>query len=351
MFYNLVPLLSHNAFISMTIGGRGIGKTFACKELFIRKFLKKGEQFIYLRRREKELGRVKDELFSDLMEENKACGRHIKNEGSRYYISRECIGECPVEDMEYDICGYAFSLNVADDYKSASFPKVQWILFDEFLFEEKRGRKYLKEEVTVFLNFLETIIRNRSGVRVILAANAISLINPYTTFWGIDKKYEQKEGTYYKSADGEVCMELVETSPEFMEMKLQTKLAKVSKGTRFFESSYENKFMLDSICFLRKLPPQSKLSYVGTIRYEKQNYGIWAYKKERSLYVSEQWRKTCSVIYTLLVEDHDEETIFLGFNFRVGILKILMEHYAQGMVYCDSYRSKHILEDIVQHKF
>lgn len=350
MYYSLVPLLSHNAFISMSVGGRGIGKSFACKELFVRKFVKAKEQFVYIRRRDKELQRVKDDLFADVMKEGKAQNRHIKNIGDKYYISREKLNECELADMTYDVCGYCVALTSSDDFKSASYPNVQWILFDEFLFEEKAGKKYLKNEVNTFLGLLETVIRNRKGVRVILMANALSLVNPYTVYWELDRKYEAGESAYYKADGGKVCLEIAAATPEFLEMKMNSDLAMVTKKDKFFDSNYKNKFMLDSICFLQPLPNQKKLRYITTVKFDGQMYGIWAYIKKRELYISEKYQKTYPVVYALQVEEHDDTTTFIGFNYRNGFLKVLLDNYKQGNVYCDTRRSKHLMEEIVSHK-
>ncbi len=313
--------------------------------------MKAKEQFVYVRRRDKELQRVKDDLFADLMKEGKAQNRHIKNIGDKYYISREQLGKCEITEMTYDVCGYCVALTSCDDFKSASYPYVQWVLFDEFLFEEKAGKKYLKNEVNNFLGLLETIIRNRKGVRVIMMANDLSLVNPNTVYWGLDRKYEEGETAYYKADKGKVCLEIASTSAEFLEMKMKSDLAMVTKKDKFFESNYNNKFMLDSICFLRELPNQNKLKYITTIKFDGQMYGIWAYNKKRELYISEKYQRTYPVVYALQVEEHDDSTTFIGFNYRNGFLKVLLDNYRQGKVYCDTQRSKNLMEEIVSHKF
>ena len=55
MFYSCRNTLRHNSYINMVIGNRGAGKTFDTKRYTIDKFLKKGTQFVYLRRYQKEL--------------------------------------------------------------------------------------------------------------------------------------------------------------------------------------------------------------------------------------------------------------------------------------------------------
>ena len=58
-------MLSYNQYLNFVIGGRGIGKTFALKKYLLKRFIDKGEQFIYLRRNKSELDRIdKDKFFT-----------------------------------------------------------------------------------------------------------------------------------------------------------------------------------------------------------------------------------------------------------------------------------------------
>lgn len=63
--------------------------------------------------------------------------------------------------------GYAMTLSTAQDLKSSNFSNVKYIIFDEFIIEEGQKKTYLKNEVFVFLNLIETIARLRD-VRVFL---------------------------------------------------------------------------------------------------------------------------------------------------------------------------------------
>ena len=67
-FYNFSEVLSQNAVYNFIIGGRGLGKTYGAKKHVIKKFLRHGEQFIYLRRYKTEMG-AKSSFFADIMEE------------------------------------------------------------------------------------------------------------------------------------------------------------------------------------------------------------------------------------------------------------------------------------------
>jgi hypothetical protein len=64
-YYDFGPILSRNAAWNFIVGGRGIGKSYGAKKLAIKDYIRKGEQFIYLRRFEEELT-ARDQFFADV---------------------------------------------------------------------------------------------------------------------------------------------------------------------------------------------------------------------------------------------------------------------------------------------
>ena len=67
IFYDFNKILSYNAFLNIIIGERGVGKTYGSKKYVINRFLKKGKQFVYIRRYETDLmesvGSTEDNKF------------------------------------------------------------------------------------------------------------------------------------------------------------------------------------------------------------------------------------------------------------------------------------------------
>ena len=69
IWYLPYKLLSFDYLWNMIIGERGNGKTYSIKKLFIKKFIKTGEQFVWIRRYETEFDDF-DEFFSDIIKNN-----------------------------------------------------------------------------------------------------------------------------------------------------------------------------------------------------------------------------------------------------------------------------------------
>ena len=84
MYYNPSKLLSYNAFLSLVIGERGVGKTYGFKKFCINHYIKKKKKFAWLRRFGTDLG----ETFGDPKEPDKFF-KGIKTEFPKHDFSVE----------------------------------------------------------------------------------------------------------------------------------------------------------------------------------------------------------------------------------------------------------------------
>ena len=90
MYYDYDKISSYNATFNMIITNRGFGKTYGAKKRAINKFLKKGEQFIYVRRYKSELKKVKDKFFEKIKKEFE--GHKFEIKGFTAYIDDKVAG-------------------------------------------------------------------------------------------------------------------------------------------------------------------------------------------------------------------------------------------------------------------
>lgn len=167
LYYNPDQLLTYNRVLNFTVGARGIGKTFSWKRRVIKKFLEKGEMFAYVRRYKTELKKI-GTFFDDVREFFPNDSLEVK--GWKFFINGK-------------LAGYAIPLSTYQNEKSASYPEVKTIFFDEFIREATGGVGYLKNEVNSFMNLCDTIIRTRSDARIICLSNAVTVINPYFVYF------------------------------------------------------------------------------------------------------------------------------------------------------------------------
>lgn len=325
MWYDVNKTLTHNALINIIIGPRGYGKTYALKKRAISEYIKKGKEFIYIRRYQAELDLVKEGLFNDIIVNNEFA-ETIEFKNDCYFYGG-------------NLCGYAIALSRSNHYKSASFPFVGLIIFDEFIIDTSQNAHYLKNEVRKFLDFIETVGRMREDIKAFLLANSLSFINPYTLYWNMSMPKEKK---YCKAVDGLVLLELV-GDDEFKERKQNTLFGKLNAGTEYERMSVDNQFILDSDTFIEKRPGHCR--YAFTLAYQNNMIGVWHDYKYGLFYMGNDWDPSCRLVYSTTLEDHKPNMMLLkradkgGFGAIVRAFKI-------GAVRFENIRVKSIMTEI-----
>ncbi|MGG0092570.1 phage DNA encapsidation protein, partial [Bacillus altitudinis] len=121
MWWNPRDVLSYNKLFSFVVGQRGGGKTYGSKKLVINNFIRKGEQFIYLRRWKTEFQDL-NLFFADVMHEYPEHTFEVK--GKKLFIDGQ-------------LAGFAIALSTALQKKSTSFRQVSYIIYDEFVIDSK----------------------------------------------------------------------------------------------------------------------------------------------------------------------------------------------------------------------
>lgn len=199
-FYSLKNILAKNAHYNVIFGERSNGKTYAVLEYALERYFKTGEQLAIIRRMETDFvgsNSAKtcfDSLICNGNGENvikkMSNGRFV---GVAYYSGRYYLTESDGDkDKRTDKCiAIGFAISMAEHYKSASFPGVTTILFDEFMTRER----YLVNEFVSFQNLLSTIIRQRDNVTIFMCANTVNRYDvTYFREMGLTRAKNMKQG-------------------------------------------------------------------------------------------------------------------------------------------------------------
>lgn len=171
-YYDPSRILSYNTPWSFVTGARGRGKTYAFKKRVIKKAIKDGDEFVYLRRFKGEAATFKT-FFDDIRWEFPGVELSVKG---KVAYAGSGKGAQPIGQVVY--------LSAAQMLKSVSLKKVKHIIFDEFILE-KGATHYLPDEAAIFEGLYSTVDRWDDRVRVYFLANAFSLTNPYYVKYGI----------------------------------------------------------------------------------------------------------------------------------------------------------------------
>ena len=319
MWYDINSALSHHCLFNFIVGGRGTGKTYSCKKWAIKDFLRNGNQFVYVRRFNTEL-KMTGNFFLDVSQEFpdtefKADGRLLK-----------------INDK---IAGYAIALSNAKVNKSISFPKVNKIIFDEFILD-KGYHKYIPDEVTNFLELYETIARMRDVTAVFLA-NSVTFINPYFTYFDLEMPYGKN---FYKKND--VLLQLVRDD-EFIETKKNTRFGKLISGTSYGDYAIDNKFFRDSADFI-KTRPTGSYPYINLL-WKGETIGVWA-DPQIKLYCCEDYDAQSPTI-SLLKDDKTPTSTYIMTFRQSPYFKYIMNAFENNEMFFQNQKMKKTMYELL----
>ena len=319
MYYNANELLTKNRLMNFIIGNRGGGKTYHWKVRCINDFINKGTQFIWVRRYNTELENIK-QWFADIAHEF---------EGHKLEVTKKHI---KIDDK---IAGYIGALSTSQRLKSNSYPNVDKIVFDEFLID-KGSLRYIKGEVELMLEMIETIFRSRdNNNKVIFIANAISIVNPYFTYFNIKPDLEKRF-----TMNKHICIELY-TNEEFINMKKSTRFGDMISNTNYGKYAIENKFLRDNYSFIIDRP-KDNLIYANTVIYEGREYGVWLHDSNKStfLFVDNISELYCDRVLSITLEDLNENYKYIKNTNIKGHIEQIKFYFNEGKVYFNNIDTK-----------
>lgn len=233
------PYSYPNIFFYLIDGGRGIGKTTT----FLKKGLlnaRKGEEFIYMRRYRPEIKRfVSEDSISPIIDGVRYVGDGAG--GYKVFVENTKVGSI-------------VSLSTARSYKSVDFSNVTLIIFDEAFVRQTQSYHYLPEEVIQLLEFISTVVRTRTNVKVVLLGNHEDMFSPYHTYW----KIPPFDRVFIDTVRGIYCEHAI-NSPELLEEEKKTGLFNLIKGTSYGDYHYQNKVLGATMKNIINKPTNAKL--------------------------------------------------------------------------------------------
>ena len=176
------------------------------------------------------------------------------------------------------------ALSVVANVRGIDFSDYDYIVFDEFI--ASSGERPIKNEFSAFLNFYETVNRNRElegkkAVKCIMLGNANTLINPYFSSWHFMKTAVRMitgGQMVWRSADQTRMIILLLHSP-ISEKKKDTALYQ-NANEDFIQMALDNAFKTDETKI--KSEPLKEYNHIVSVG----ELGIYRHKSERKYYVS-----------------------------------------------------------------
>lgn len=267
-------LLSQEASIISVVGARGVGKTYG----LFKKLMNQRKKFIYLRRLKSQIDQCSKAEGSPFKKLNTDLDRDVKPFPSGgIVLFRET-------DKNGEIAAAGVALSVVANIRGIDFSDYDYIVFDEFICSA--GERPIKNEFESFLNFYETVNRNRelegkAPVKCIMLGNANTLVNPYFSAWHFMRtalKMISGGQMVWRSADNSRMIVLLLNSP-ISEKKRETVLYNNS-NTDFITMALDNAFRTDETNI--RSEPLTEYNHIVSVG----EIGIYRHKSERKYYVS-----------------------------------------------------------------
>lgn len=312
LYYNPNKLLSYNRILNFVIGARGIGKTYGFKKFAINRFIKHGEQFIYLKRYKTDLKKI-DQFFKAIS---------VEFPDHKFSVRGW--------DLLIDgkVCGWVLPLSSWQSIKSSEFPNVTTILYDEFLLESHSKQSYMQNEPSALLNLMDTVIRNRDNARVICMSNAVSVVNPFFLYFDIIPNISKRYNAY-----DDVVVEIPD-SIDFAEERQKTKFGRLIAKTEYGAFSLNNEFINDSQVFIDKRSKDSRFQFA--IVYKGMTMGIWVDVDLGLMYLANEYDPSTKLIFALSTDDLEDNMMMITSWRQNYYLKKMVSAFMNGYLRFDN---------------
>ena len=257
------------------VGARGTGKTYGC----MRWLLEHKKKFLYVRRLKSQLEECRKETGNPFKRLNIDMGLNVVPFPAGGTVTFR------YNDKEGDIAAVGVALSVVANIRGVDYSDFDYIVFDEFISSD--GERPIKNEFTAFLNFYETVNRNRElaghpAVKCIMLGNANRIANPYFSGWHCMKrviKMLRGGQMVWRSEDHTRMIILLIDSP-ISQQKRGTVLYH-NANDLFQQMALDNAFRTDETD-IRSEPLKEFIHIVSV-----GEIGIYKHKSERRYYVSE----------------------------------------------------------------
>lgn len=328
--------LSHGCLYNFVVGDRGGGKTFNTLRFLINRFLKHGEQFIYVRRTMEELKDAIPTLF-----------HYLQHEG--YFMDHELVATKKALTIDKKVMGYPRALSTSMTRKSLALPKVKWILFEEFMVDGVSSR-YLgsgSQEVFMFNNLYETINRTREPgdeVRVIFLANAFSTVNIYFTYYGVKLPLTPPYKRYNRYRKD--VLVVIWHEDTYVSAKAQTRHYRMNVGTDFNRHAYGNEFYLDTSTFIKEKDKNAEFHFAMV--YMKNTYTIWVNWDKGVYYVtSKGGNLSPKNTFSLTLEDNAPNNINIRRVKALPFMKAFRNAVDENNVYYNDLKTQASMKEAI----
>lgn len=325
--YDPSKVLGSDCFINIVTGARSLGKTYAFKKHCIRKYLKTGETWAYLRTFDTTLDTMlhdsAEPFFSDIEQNDEFPDWQLRTWGRLMQIAP--AGQ---EKPKWKTFGMFVALTTFDARKGMTNANLNTIVYDEFI-SEKRGLGYPARPVDKLYSIWETFDRKRDKTKIYMLANSADLVNPFFRAWGIT---DIPRGTCRKFPVGDAAIFYENAySAEFRKYSDQSAIGRLTRGSDYDRYANANEFAASSGLFVAKKPKGARCYSV--IKFREHTFGIWTDGLSGDKYVT---RKGTPDAVQMVLTREDMRPDYVMIQSHGPLLKGICNTYRCGQLFFES---------------
>lgn len=337
-YYNKDALFSYKAFLNISLGARGTGKTTCAKFWCVDDFKKTGHRFVWVRR-------YNTELTGDRKKGIEGCVKDFFKKIQHFYPNDKFEVKKNHAYINGKDAGVFIALSTSSAMKSVDFPDVNKIVFDEFLITKGSKYTYLNNEVVIFLDLISTVFRpitDENGheqlkTRVWLLSNAVTFANEYFYYFNIKPFHDRR---FYHDKEKGIVVEQYKNQV-YEDAVRKTDFGKLIAGSEYEDYAVDNQYMLDNDDFIAV--KSKNAVFLCNVRYEGQKWGVYA--DSEFVYVTYRV-DTTQPFYVFTKADHSLDSMMIK-SIRGTRFELLIKHYQLGLVRFDNIMIKKKFIDFI----
>ena len=290
--------------IYLCTSNRTAGKTTYFARLLINRFKKSGKKFVVLYRFNYELDDVADKFFKDVHE--------------LFFPADVLTSKSKAHGIYHELflnnvsCGYALSLNAADQIKRYShlFSDSDSIFFDEF---QSENNHYCDHEIRKFQSIHTSLARGKGKqtryLPVYMCSNTVSILNPYYTALGIAQRLNKT--TKFLRGNGWILEQ--GHNEHAAKALIDSGFNKAfSDADNYTDYAAQGVYLNDNHAFIEK--PVGTGRYLATLKYKNKEYGIREYAQAGVIYCDNHPDITFNYKISVTTDDHAINYVMLRRN-------------------------------------
>lgn len=328
-YLNFNKIFSYNCPVNVLITARGYGKTYGANKYVIKEFKKNQGQFLYLRRYKNEIDKVFQKDKNDPQKDYFGAVRKefpedkLEAKNKKFYINDQ-------------VFGYAMRLTEAQDNKSVDFSNIKTIIIDEYPIEKNGHKFYLPNEGMILMGLIDTIVRNRNDVIILILGNAVDDLeySPLFSFFGLSLPY----GSEFKTFQNNTILVYYGNDPEFMKERQETLVGRMSQGTAYQKYAFENKIMNKNNEFIEKKTGSARFSFAFI--YQNNIYGVWNDFKSGKVFVSSDYDQNSPYVFSITLKDLTPNVMMISVAKNYRCFKNFIKFFKLGLVYFENQKIK-----------